>query len=105
MNNTLKHANASSVTVRLAVTPSLAPRGEPVEPLQARPGGRQLELEVSDDGCGFDPQAAGAKGGLGLTSIRERVEGLGGELNVISSPGEGTTLRVDVYLSDTEKIQ
>jgi signal transduction histidine kinase len=90
LNNTLKHANASSVTVRLAVTPSATK-------------GRHLELEVSDDGCGFDPQAVGNKGGLGLTSIRERVAGLGGELNVISAPGEGTALRVDVPLSDREK--
>lgn len=94
LNNTLKHANASSVTVRLAVTPSAM-----------NPDGRHLVFEVSDDGCGFDPQAVADKGGLGLTSIRERVEDLGGELNVVSSPGEGTALRVDVHLSDTEKTQ
>jgi signal transduction histidine kinase len=98
LNNTLKHANASSVTVRLAVTPSATNGG-----VGARPDGRHLEFEVSDDGCGFDLQAVGDKGGLGLTSIRERVEGLGGELNVISSPGQGTALRVAVPLSDTEK--
>jgi signal transduction histidine kinase len=100
LNNTLKHANASSVTVRLAVTPSATNGG-----VGARPDGRHLEFEVSDDGCGFDLQAVGDKGGLGLTSIRERVEGLGGELNVISSPGQGTALRVDVHLSDTEKTE
>jgi signal transduction histidine kinase/sugar lactone lactonase YvrE len=94
LNNTLKHANASSITVRLAITPSVMNRD-----------GRHLELEVSDDGCGFDPQAVGDKGGLGLTSIRERVEGLGGELNVVSSPGEGTALRVNVNLSDTEETE
>jgi signal transduction histidine kinase len=62
-------------------------------------------LEVSDDGCGFDPQTVGEKGGLGLTSIRERVEGLGGELNIVSSPGQGTALKVNVNLSDTEKTE
>lgn len=94
LNNTLKHASASSVTVRLAETPSVSKADR-----------RRLELEVSDDGRGFDPGAVGDKGGLGLTSIRERVECLGGELNVISAPGEGTALRVDVPLSDTEKTQ
>jgi signal transduction histidine kinase len=88
LNNTLKHAKASSVTVRLGVV-----------------DGRRLEFEVSDDGCGFDPGTAGEKGGLGLTSIRERVEGMGGELTVISSPGEGTKLRVHVHLSATEARQ
>lgn len=91
LNNTLKHANASSVTVTLAVTPSAT-------------NGQHLQLEVADDGCGFDPQTVGAKGGLGLTSIRERVASMGGELNVISSPGQGTVLRVDVDLSETEKL-
>jgi signal transduction histidine kinase len=92
LNNTLKHANASSVTVSLAVTPSAT-------------NGQHLELEVADDGCGCYPQTAADKGGLGLTSIRERVASMGGELNVISSPGQGTVLRVDVDLSDTEKMQ
>ncbi len=94
LNNTLKHANASSITVRLAITPSAM-----------NPDDRHLELEVSDDGGGLDPQAVADKGGLGLTSIRERVEGLGGELNVISSPGQGTALKVNVNLSDTEKTE
>jgi signal transduction histidine kinase len=93
LNNTLKHANASSVTVRLALTPAA---------LETE--GRHLVFEVSDDGCGFDPRMVQAKGGLGLMSIRERVEGMGGELNIVSSPVKGTVLRVDVHLSDTEKM-
>jgi signal transduction histidine kinase len=94
LNNALKHSNASSVTVRLSATPSAANRG-----------GRDLRLEVSDDGAGFDPLAVVDKGGLGLTSIRERVEGLGGTLSIFSPAGKGTALRVDVHLNDMEQTQ
>ena len=102
LNNALKHANASSVTVRLAVTPSPAHRGEPGEPSGQAADGQRIEFEVTDDGCGFDPGAVADKGGMGLTSIRERAEGLGGALSLNSAPRQGTTLKVDVYLSDLE---
>jgi len=105
LNNALKHAQATSVTVRLALTPSLALRGEPVEPSGQATAGQRIEFEVSDDGCGFDPGAVADKGGLGLTSIRERTAGLGGALSLMSAPGQGTTLKVDVYLSDREITQ
>ena len=63
----------------------------------------QLELEVSgpaplvvrlvDDGAGFLPEAPGG-GGFGLTSMRERVEALGGTLEVRSEPGHGAAVEV-----------
>jgi signal transduction histidine kinase len=53
-------------------------------------------LRIADDGQGFDlREAAGrAKGGrhLGLWSMRERVEQLGGRLQIESQPGSGTTI-------------
>jgi signal transduction histidine kinase len=55
---------------------------------------RGVVLTVSDDGCGFENGKAGA--GLGLSSMRERAEGLGGKLLVDSTPGGGT--RVTAYL-------
>lgn len=51
-------------------------------------------LEVTDDGRGFDPM--GAQGGVGLVGMRERVEELGGEIEVKSRPGEGTEVTVRV---------
>lgn len=57
-----------------------------------------LILEVSDDGCGFDPAAirnAGATGGLGLAYMRERIELLGGRLILVSAPGQGCRLRAE----------
>ena len=57
-----------------------------------------LILEVSDDGCGFDPAAirhAGAAGGLGLAYMRERIELLGGRLTLASAPGQGCLLQAE----------
>ena len=51
-------------------------------------------IEVADDGRGFDPGSARA--GIGLSAMRERVEGLGGEIEVRSRPGEGTKVMVMV---------
>jgi two-component system sensor histidine kinase UhpB len=49
-----------------------------------------MHVEVTDDGKGFDMKSPA--GGLGLIGMRERVEGLGGRLEVSGSPGKGTRL-------------
>jgi signal transduction histidine kinase len=54
-----------------------------------------LELDIRDDGRGFDP-ARIPRGHLGLLSMRERVEGCGGRLEVRSQPGAGTAVHVTV---------
>jgi PAS domain S-box-containing protein len=51
-------------------------------------------LEVTDDGRGFDPGSARA--GVGLSAMRERVEGLDGKIEIRSRPGEGTKVTVMV---------
>lgn len=60
----------------------------------------RLELTVADDGCGFDLSAApGAEDGhLGLTVMRERARGYGGDCTVTSAPGSGTTVRLWIPL-------
>ncbi|MBC7097801.1 PAS domain S-box protein [Candidatus Bipolaricaulota bacterium] len=78
LNNALKHAHADSVAVRITL----------VE--------RRVELEILDDGRGFDP--AEEVGGLGLANMRERAQGLGGMLSVSSAPGGGTKVRAAVPL-------
>jgi signal transduction histidine kinase len=69
--NTLKHAAAQHVTVRLAATPF------------------SVQLEVADDGRGFDPPVVACSGLRGLT---DRIEALGGTLQLVSQPGAGTSL-------------
>jgi signal transduction histidine kinase len=49
-----------------------------------------LRLEVRDDGAGFDREQASR--GLGLTSMRDRIAAVGGELTIVSSPGHGTRI-------------
>ena len=80
LNNALKHAQATRETVRLCVKDDA------------------VVLEIGDDGRGFDLQAVESKGGMGLTSMRERTRQLGGELDIRSSPGAGTTVTVRVPL-------
>ncbi len=61
-------------------------------------GGRVV-LEVSDDGLGFDPEAAAVRARhLGLTSMEERCRALGGKLTIESAPGAGTVVRAEVPL-------
>ena len=74
--NAVKHARPTRVVLRV--------RDE---------GGRAV-LSVSDDGAGFDPARAAERHGMGLDLIRERVADLGGELQLESAPGEGTTVRI-----------
>jgi signal transduction histidine kinase len=78
LNNALKHAAATSVTVYIHAEDE------------------RVELEVVDDGQGFDPDIVSDRGGMGLTSMRERAEKLGGSLTVLSAPGEGTRVKVSV---------
>ncbi len=51
-------------------------------------------MNIADNGCGFDPATAVNSGGLGLTSMQERIQMVGGSLEIQSTLGEGTTVRV-----------
>ncbi|WP_432548683.1 sensor histidine kinase [Kineococcus sp. SYSU DK004] len=77
--NVARHAAARRVVV------SLAPMGDVVA------------LDVRDDGRGFDPSAV-PPASLGLVGLRERVQELGGAVDVESAPGAGTALSVRVPL-------
>jgi signal transduction histidine kinase len=91
LNNTLRHSFANSVTVRLSV------RADPRAPGGECKEGQTVNLEIVDDGVGFDPAAVRERGGgLGLRGMEERVARLGGQLALISSPGKGTLVRVEV---------
>jgi PAS domain S-box-containing protein len=61
-----------------------------------------IELVVSDDGTGFDEQEALSHHGLGLISMRERMQMVHGMLNVKTGPGVGTTISARVPLQITE---
>ena len=59
---------------------------------------RDLIVEVSDTGPGFEPGEAVDNGRLGLIGMRERVEILGGQFEINSAPGYGTTIRATLPL-------
>ena len=80
LQNVQKYAVASSVAVRL------------------RADEKQMLVEVTDDGRGFDVTAVVR--GAGLTNLEDRLEALGGTLQIESTPGIGTTLRATVPVSE-----
>ena len=78
LTNAVKHSGARHVVVTVAADPE------------------RIELEVRDDGTGFDParrEAALAAGHVGLASSEQRVRSAGGELIVSSTPGGGTRVQ------------
>lgn len=77
LGNVVRHANASTVRVRLGLPAT---------------GTRRFELEISDDGIGFEIGVS-RPGHLGLTTMSERTATHGGTLEVNSVPGSGTTIR------------
>lgn len=62
---------------------------------------RRVDVEVSDNGPGFDVAAAFTGRRLGLNGMRQRVESLGGDFELTSTPGRGTTVRVSLPIVET----
>jgi signal transduction histidine kinase len=83
LNNALKHARASHVTVHLR---KLAPLGA-----SANGNTDGIVLTVRDDGRGFDPERVPSDH-LGLGIMRERAQSVGATLTVESQPGHGTQI-------------
>lgn len=77
LNNVVKHARASRVSVKLEFLP------------------QHLAIAVNDDGVGFDPQSLEQDDGhYGLLNMQERARLLNGKLEIRSAPGRGTEIRV-----------
>jgi signal transduction histidine kinase len=77
LENVARHARAGQIIVRLDGTTT------------------DLILEIADDGVGFDVNAS-FPGHLGLVSMHDRVAGVGGDLDITSTPGRGTQVRARV---------
>jgi signal transduction histidine kinase len=79
LQNALRHAQAETIEVRLTADDG------------------RLRLAISDDGVGFEPAAPALRSRrLGLTSMEERAEAIGGTLRIESRPGVGTTIELEV---------
>jgi len=82
LNNVVKHSKASECTVTV------------------RRNEGECAFTIKDDGCGFVPSkitgAHDVHGGFGLMHMAERVRLLHGSMDIVSSPGQGTTLRISL---------
>ncbi len=86
LNNVVKHAKAEHVIVHL----------------QFR--AQHCDMTIQDDGVGFDPVTTQGTGGIGLRSIAERIQQMGGRLLLESTPEQGTKLQVRVESQQQEAI-
>jgi PAS domain S-box-containing protein len=85
LNNVLKHAGAQRVWIDLCFSPA------------------ETSLAIRDNGVGFTLTTAN-NGGLGLASLKERAEKIGAILEIISTPGTGTQIRVTVPANFTQGL-
>ena len=76
LHNVVKHSGVTAAELALTVRPDA------------------IELVVSDQGIGFNPEQKLDQGGLGLVSMEERIRLLNGTMHVATEPGKGTQLRV-----------
>jgi two-component system NarL family sensor kinase len=81
LTNIVRHSHAHKLTVRLVTLPD------------------QIELSISDDGCGFDADHI-PEGHYGLIGLNERVRLLSGELQICSLPDAGTQLNIVIPLTN-----
>jgi signal transduction histidine kinase len=80
VNNVLKHSSARNLIIELSL--------EETE--------NRIELNITDDGKGFNPEKIKNKMGLGLSNIMSRADLFGGKVSIMSAPGQGCKLRVQV---------
>ncbi len=87
LNNALKHANATAITVQLQVNTAV------------------VQLSIVDNGIGFGPDSGKKRGGMGMATMRERTESLGGEFAVKSAPAQGVSIQLTLPAAPPGKEQ
>ncbi|MBX3118217.1 MAG: sensor histidine kinase [Fimbriimonadaceae bacterium] len=81
LNNAAKYAQAHRIEVKVRAT------------------GSSVGIEIRDDGVGYDPKIATGDKGIGLQTMRERAEAVGGSLKIETALGKGTCVQVQVPLA------
>ncbi len=80
VNNVLKHAGVANANITLTVNPM------------------SVDLTIKDSGRGFELEKITTKKGVGLSNIASRVQLFNGTINIITAPGKGCTLKINVPL-------
>jgi signal transduction histidine kinase len=78
LTNIIKHANAKNATINISLFD------------------KNLNIIVEDDGKGFDPSNINLKNGMGISSIKTRIEHLKGTFKIDATPGKGSSIILDV---------
>ena len=81
LTNVIRHADAATASITVIVADG------------------RLRALVEDDGIGFDPDTTPTRGHLGLKGMAERADLVGGTVEVSSTPGSGTTIRLEIPLA------
>ena len=82
VNNVIKHANASNLVIELISEDDT------------------INIAITDDGQGFDPDQVKFKKGVGLSNITSRAELFNGKVTIDTAPGKGCTLNIHVPISN-----
>ena len=85
LNNVLKHARAVHVRIRVHF------------------GETETEMEIADDGAGFDLPQVRTAGGFGISGMQERAQKIGAAVEIVTAPGQGTRVNVKVPATSHER--
>jgi len=85
ITNVANHAHAKNLTVKLEFIK------------------KKATLVVYDDGMGFDIEKSNETSHFGLVGMRERAQLVGGELDIASKPGYGTTIQLTIIINETKR--
>jgi two-component system sensor histidine kinase UhpB len=82
VNNVIKHANATNLVIELISEDDT------------------INIAITDNGQGFDPDQVKFKKGVGLSNITSRAELFNGKVTIDTAPGKGCTLNIHVPISN-----
>lgn len=84
ISNSIRHSQAKSILMQCSQNAST------------------IFITFEDDGCGFDPALPGEKKGMGLDNLRNRIAYLQGQFELLSAPGEGTSVNIELNTMTNE---
>lgn len=84
LKNIIKYANATQIT------------------LTVNQNKNSLIITIQDNGIGFKIKDQNLTNGIGLNNMKKRIDSIGGQLEILSSPGQGTTLIIKIAINNLQ---